>query len=181
MANLITEKQKKALKLDYRIRLCAVILFMICLLGFFILAYVVPYYVSLDKKDLKVAEQFKSVIGVENKENIGESASQVVARTVEELKVVGLYYQKSTSPSVYFSKVIQNKNSSVRIMSLSFNLGLDGQSKLLVGGIAQSREGLVSFIEDLKVKAGFASVESPISDFAKDRDISFTLNIKINK
>ncbi|MEI8059420.1 MAG: hypothetical protein WCG67_04605, partial [Ferruginibacter sp.] len=54
MANLITEKQKKALKLDYRIRLCAVILFMICLLGFFILAYVVPYYVSLDKKDLKV-------------------------------------------------------------------------------------------------------------------------------
>ena len=52
------------------------------------------------------------------------------------------------------------------------------QGLITVSGVANDREGLVVFIDDLKIKSGFADVNTPVSDFAKDKDISFILNIK---
>jgi hypothetical protein len=179
MANLITEKQKKAIKTEYIIRASSVsLLIPISLLGLFLLAYIVPYYVSVNKKDLWVAEQFKNVINVENKENVGESMTRIVSQTLDELKAVELYNKNNFIPSVYFNKIIENKNSNIKITKLSYNLVRQGQGQFFVSGISKNRDGLVSFIDDLKSKAGFYSVESPVSDFAKDSDIPFTLNIK---
>lgn len=178
MANLITEKQKKANRADYLIRLFSVSLLITSLLGIFLLAYVIPYYISVGKKDLTVAEQFKSVINIENKEKVGESLSKIVSQTLDELKSVETYAKDSISPSVYFSKIIANKNANISITKLSFNIVNAHEVLFLVSGISKNREGLVIFIDDLKFKGGFASVESPVSDFAKDSNISFTLNIK---
>ena len=55
---------------------------------------------------MRVAEQFKSVITAENKENVGESASFIVSRTLEQMKVIDLYGKDNTFPSVYFNKII---------------------------------------------------------------------------
>lgn len=178
MANLITEKQKKTIRTEYIIRLSAASLLVAGLLGLFLLAYVVPYYVSVRDKDLKVAEQFQNVISAENKENVGESASRIVSTTLEELKTIEVYAQGNIIPSEEFIKIIENKNPDIRLTRLSFNKIKKGQGQILVSGLAKNREGLVDFIEALKSKARFNSVDSPISDFAKDSDISFTLNIK---
>jgi len=179
MANLITEKQKKLVKTDYWIRFLAVFLFIVSLLGLFLLAYIIPYYISVSKKDIIVAEKFESIINIENKENTGDSVSLIINKTVEQMKVFDLYGQDRFTPSLYFTKIIANKNSNIKITRLSFGITGDDQKQFLVSGVAQNRAGLVSFIDDLKSEAGFISVESPISDFAQDSDISFTLNLKI--
>jgi hypothetical protein len=178
MANLITEKQKAVIKIDYLVRLYSVSIFICSLLGFFFLAYVIPYYFAVNKKDMMVAEQFKPVIDVENKENTGESAHQIVSRTLEQMKAVDFYEKNNFLPSVYFNKINQNKNPSIEITKLSFSIFDKQRGQFLVSGMAKNREGLVKFIEDLRLKAGFADIVSPVSDFAKDGDISFTLNIK---
>jgi|GEM_PF-1200505 len=179
MANLITEKQKKIVKMDYLIRLSSVSLIILSILGLFLLAYVIPYYISLSKKDQAVAEQFKNVINIENKENVGESASKIANQTSDEMKAVEFYNKNNFIPSVYFNKIIQNKNSSIIITKLSFTLVRKGQGQFLVSGLAKNREGLVTFIDDLKAKADFPNVESPVSDFAIDKDIPFTLNMSV--
>ena len=80
----------------------------------------------------------------------------------------------------YYKDVERHTLLSVDIKDIERHTLLDkNQGQILVSGLAKNREGLVAFIEDLKNKADFLSVESPISDFAKDSDISFTLNIKI--
>ncbi len=179
MANLITEKQKKVIKTEYWVRLFSVFLIIpTALLGLFLLAYVVPYYLSVNKKDLAVAEQFKSVIIAENKENVGESVSRAINQTTEQLKAVELYTKVNLNPSLYFDKIIANKNANIQITKLSFNFIKDNQAQLSVSGVAKNREGLVSFIDNLKAQANFATVDSPVSDFAKESDISFTINIK---
>ncbi len=175
MANLITEKQKKYIKNDYIIRVFSLALVVpISLLGIFLLAYIIPYYIAVNKKDKVVAEQFLSVINIENKENIGESVSQVVSRTLDKIKVIELYNKNKTNPSVYFTEIISKKNNNIRISKISFSTG-----QILVSGISKNREGLVNFIDDLKSVDMFSAVDSPVSDFAKDSDISFNLNIKI--
>jgi len=178
MANLITEKQKRALKTEYLTRLITVALLLVSLLGVFLLAYVTPYYISVSKKDLVVAEKFQSVLSIENKENVGESVSRIVNRTLDEMMVAESYGQNNTLASQGFVKIIDSKNSSIQINKLSFNLIGKDQAQFLVSGLSKNRGGLVSFIEDLKTRAGFQSVESPISDFARDTNIPFTINIK---
>lgn len=178
MANLITEKQKKVVRVDYYTRLFSVFLFVpISLLGIFLLAYIVPYYIAVLKKDVVVAEQFKSVIVVENKENVGESATIIVSQTLEEMKIVDLYNNSNFVPSVYFNKIISNKSSGILINQLTFSGLKDGHLLFIVNGVSKNRQDLVTFIQNLKAKAGFTGVDSPISDFARENNISFTLNI----
>lgn len=180
MANLITEKQKKEIKIDYYMRLFSVFLFVpSSLLGAFLLAYVIPYYLSVNEKDFLTAEQFTSVIDASNKKNTGESAIRLVAQTRDQMQATEIYNNGSFVPSNYFRKIIENKNIDIQINKLSFSIVRKGQAQFIVGGSSKSREGLVSFIEDLKVKAGFATVDSPVSDFAQEKNISFTLNIKV--
>jgi hypothetical protein len=178
MANLITEKQNKLVKTDYLIRLFSVSLLLLSLLGVFLLAYIIPYYISLGKKDAIVAEQFESIINAENKENTSNSVLPIINMTLEQMKAVELYGQNSFMPSVYFNNIFEKKNPSINITRLSFSTIEDNQKQFLVSGVSKDRQGLVNFIDDLKSITGFISVESPISDFAKDSDISFTLNIK---
>jgi hypothetical protein len=180
MANLITEKQKKVIYQEYLFRFIAVVLFFVSILGIFLLAYIVPYYISVAKNDLVVASQFTSAIEAENKENVGESEARIVARTFDELKSVDLYSKNSLLASEYFNKIISHKNSNVHITRLSFNLINKNKGQFLVNGLAKNRDSLVSFIDQLKTDTAFSSIESPISDFAKNSDITFTVNIKVD-
>jgi hypothetical protein len=180
MANLITEKQKRAVRIDYLTRLFSVSMFVpASLLGFFLLAYIVPYYISVNKKDMRVAEQFDSILSAENKENIGENVSQIVIQTLDKMKVLETYQKNSFIPSVYFNKIIENKNNNIEITRLSLGDISLKEKIFLISGFAHDRDSLVSFIEDLKTKAGFTSVDMPISDFALDSNIPFTLNVKL--
>jgi len=181
MANLITEKQKKVVRSDYFMRLFSVSLFIpISLLGIFLLAYVIPYYIFVNNNDVVTSEQFVDLLGVENKENVGESASSIVKRTVEQMRAVELYSKDNLVPSVYFDKIIENKNSSIQINKLSFTPVNKKEGKISLGGVSRNREGLVTFFEDLKSKAGFNGIGSPVSGFAQDSNIPFTINILIN-
>ncbi len=176
MANLITEKQKKGLKIDYIIRLSAVTLFLISLLGLFSLAYVIPYYISINNKDFQVAKQFENVINLENQENTDENMTRIVGQTLDKMKTIEIY-SKGINPSAYFTTIINNKNSGISIIKLSFDYTKDKQLSFLVNGISKNRESLVTFVDSLKSEPGFTSVDFPISDLAKDDDINFTLNI----
>ena len=178
MANLITEKQRNNNRLDYIIRLTSVFLFIISILGLFLLAYVVPYWIAINSKALSMADQFKSIISIENKENVGENVTQVMQQTFDQFKAVELYSKDSFSASVYIGKIIGYINPNIRITRISYTPYKKNQVQFLVSGHSKNRDGLVFFIDDLRTKANFSSVESPISDFAKDSEISFTLNIK---
>ncbi len=177
MSNLITLKQKKNLYREYLLRLLSVFFVIVSVLGVFFLAYVIPYYFSVSRNDQKTAEQFEQIINIENKENTGERFSQIVARTDEELKAVSLYQKQNILPSDIFSKIVRLKNSGISITRLSFVYSEQGQ--IMVNGIAKNREVLVKFISDLKNDSSFALVESPISDFAKNSNIPFSINIKV--
>jgi hypothetical protein len=178
MANLITEKQKKVVFEEYLIRLWAVVLSLVCLAGIFLLAYMIPYYFSLLRNDLIISEQLKSVISTENKENVGESVGRVANRLNDQMKAVEVYLSKPLSPSLSFAKVLENKSPNVSVNRLGFKMLNSKEVQIFVSGVAQNRQALVGFISDLKSKGGFASVESPVSDFAKDSNISFTVTIK---
>jgi hypothetical protein len=116
---------------------------------------------------------------VKAKEIVQTDVTKIANETLDEMKSIEIYSKAGIVPSIYFNKITSSKNPSIKITKLSFSLIKQGQGEFVVSGVSKNRDGLVSFIEDLKTKVGFTSVESPVSDFAKDSDISFTLTIKL--
>ena len=55
----------------------------------------------------------------------------------------------------------------------------DPESSFSLKGTAASRQSLTSFIEMLKKDVAFRDVSLPISDLVKDRNIDFTVMIKL--
>ncbi len=178
MINLIGQKQIINLKKEYRNRLIILIIWLLILLGLFILAYTVPYYLSVINNDIVVSKQLESVIAIENKENLGPSLNQIIGRANDELRAVDLMEKRKVQASTGLSLILNNKTGGIKINHFSFKgLGLD-QSQFIINGTADSRQALVKFIADLKTVETFAVVESPISDFAKNTLIPFTVNLK---
>jgi hypothetical protein len=104
---------------------------------------------------------------------------QIADQVADQSKAVEKYVRNNFEPSRYFSKIIESKNINIQISRLTFVSGTDSKRQFLIGGISKNREGLVEFIESLKAQSGFISVETPVSDFAKDDNFPFTLNVTI--
>lgn len=75
-------------------------------------------------------------------------------------------------------KVIGFKTPSITISGIFFDAVPEG-SALSIKGIATNRQSLVSFTDTLKKDPAFVSVDLPISNLVKDRDISFSISIKL--
>lgn len=179
MANLITKKQKVAVKIDYVLRLFSLSLLMCSLLGVFFLAYILLYSFSISDKDITVSEQFNAMNAEINNDSVRIGVLRVANQVIDELTAVEKYVKNNFEPSRYFSKIIESKNINIQISRLTFVSSVDGKRQFLVGGVSKNREGLVDFIESLKAQSGFLSVETPVSDFAKDDNFPFTLNVNI--
>lgn len=75
-------------------------------------------------------------------------------------------------------KIVGFKTPSITVSGIFFDAVSEG-SMLSIKGIATNRQSLVSFTDMLKKDPAFASVDLPISNLVKDRDISFSISIKL--
>lgn len=178
MINLLTLKQKESIKKEFILRLAAVILLLVSLTLLNYLAYVIPYYISVQKKNAIVSEQFKSVIGVENKENAGENVLKVVRSTIDKMSITEAFTKQKKTLSENILSTVSIKNSKISFSKIAANYLSDKEMLIVINGHSVSRDALTSFVEDLNKSGIFYSVEYPVSDLAKSADIDFTINIK---
>lgn len=83
-------------------------------------------------------------------------------------------------PSENIAQVISEKGSGIRLTSFGWSKK-DGQIGLSVSGIARDRQALLSWESRLNESKHFASVSLPVSNLAKDKDISFELKLIVLK
>lgn len=178
MINLISQKQKRIIFREYLIRLISVSLFVLSLLAFLTLAYILPYYFTTIKNDLVISEQLKSAIKIENKENQGDNISLIVNQTNDQIRSINSLALTENAFTHLISKITKNKNKEIKLNHFAFQTIDLNSGKLIINGVAKSRQSLVSFVDSLKNEPGIISVESPVSDFAKESNITFTVNIK---
>ena len=73
------------------------------------------------------------------------------------------------------SRLIAAEPNGVKVNGISYGAGVDG---IELSGVASSRESLSLFTDNLHSQFKNATVNLPVSSFAKDRNIDFSLNIK---
>jgi len=176
MRNLLPNRVKQQLRTEYRLRLSIVglLLFSVALLmaGVFL----VPSYL-LSASDKMV---------VEDRMRFAEQgpAPQEAESSIERLELAQLQVellstlQKSTLFSDRLIQIIEQKPAGVRIGIFFYTTRDEGENMLTLSGVAETREDLLSFERSLKSEPDFSSVTLPVSNLAKDRDLSFLVTIK---
>ncbi len=176
MANLLPTNTKKTIRKEYRFRFLIVSSVMLAaLIGSALLLLLPGYTLSSLRGDIAsdqlAFEKNKSTSLKEEEEN-----NRIILGVNSKLRLLSV--QKDGGPSAYdtLNRIIEIKNSDIKISSFFFGKNADNTS-LSLSGVAATRSTLLDFINTLKAEKDFISVDLPISNFVEQRDIDFSIKI----
>ena len=137
-----------------------------------------PSYMLVSSKEAaalsekKVAEERTKV---EKSDSVGLLISSAKVK-IEAVKAVSNLTQAYPAVKLVLSKI----GSGISLTNLSFSRTTTGDSttKVLISGIAGTRENLIAFSDSLKSEKRFIKVNVPVSSFAKNKNADFSISIE---
>ena len=177
MFNLIPDGVKEKILKDYRGRRGVVWLFTFLLLSTMVLIFLLPSYtyVSLEEKNMRTdVEVVRNSFQLKKVDDVVEA----IKETNEQLRALSSA-KNPIKTSEILEKALKAKNSSIHVTEIEYIEAKTSSSTVLLKGIADKRESLREFINRLEAVEGFVKVELPVSNFAKDKNIDFSVNITL--
>lgn len=177
--NLLPEKNKILLKKEYFKRVFVTLGFFLIFSVLAAIAVLAPagVFIFSRKNDFEKesAASAKSADKISGEKSIAE-ANQINSR----LKILENKWS-SRDLNVLIKKIIDSKRSAgVKIKLLSYNNGNAAEGSVIaISGEAARRQDLFAFESGLKKEFGEDKVASPISNMIKEKDLIFTLTLKI--
>ena len=175
MFNLLPDSLKEKIKTEYRLRLItSILLFVIFLQTLFIILLFPTWLFSFYKEGevtLLVLRTTEFAVS-----SSSASVRSVVNGTNTKLNIINnsLEYVKFTP---LLNAIISKKINGIHINRASYISQSSSQSTVLISGLSQSREALVSFVKSLKDSGLFQSVDMPIGNLAKNHNLEFSISL----
>lgn len=178
MVNVLPENLKKEIKSEYRLRFLIICIFTVICLEIIFFLSLIPSLINSSFKEKELIGQINNVNDLSY--NDSDTISSVIENTNIRLKIIN-----STVSYPEFIPILKNiitsKISGVKINEIFYTADNATSSTVSISGIANSRESLISF-ENILIKNGmFKSVDFPISNLAKDKNINFSMSMKVYK
>ncbi len=110
------------------------------------------------------------------------SPAQRLAITALEnrLRLILDFPRPTTSLSSVVAGVQSKLNSTVVLNSLNYQRESATKAILSLHGLAATRGALISFIESLKTEPLFTTIDSPVSNLIRDREVAFSIVINLD-
>jgi len=173
MFNLLPKIEKEAIRREYRIRLVVVGLWVLVTAVLISATLLFPAYFLSSQKVIAASERLETLSAQTKRENatsIDSALSGAQAR---------LSLLSHTPPKVFFyeamTQIASVKGSKVSVEGISFTSGEEGGWKFVIQGTAADRTALLSYAKALEQTGIFKKIKVPVSDFAKDTNIAFSL------
>lgn len=178
---LLPEKEMRALRREYRIRVFVVLFFFISCGIVVGIGSLMPSYLSSYTSEKEAIEKVAS-IKQDRKVSGMDNLSKELNQSYELVKKL-----KTDEDSLIFSdiikKIIGHRKSSISINSIQLSRIDDvlSSSEIILQGKSTTRDALLDFKKSLEADASISKIELPISDLAKSKDINFAIRIRIKK
>ena len=178
--NLLPKDNKAIIKKGFKVRFIIVseIIFSILfLVGIFSL--VPAYLLAKGYFDQKVGE-------VETKE-FGDLNLEIMTLPGEVEQKIAIIekHNLEKSSKFYIDEVIKNLPDEIILNSIIFireaKEGDKNGVSIKISGLAETRNGLISYVAKIKENEMFTKAEIPVSDLTKEKNLMFTVNIFIEK
>ncbi len=193
MINLLPVEEKQKIQKAYRLRTAivacagAAVIFMINIFG------LVPSYVGVLSKHETLTFQSGAAGG--GGDGLGAETRALEEKITKANKNTQILLGEKDAelPRELFAEILSKKTSGTKITEISYSVPSSnetasadkkGEKKMpaiILAGIADTRESLLSFVNVLNESGMFSSVDLPISNFVKDRNLGFSINIEVKQ
>lgn len=176
LTNLLPSERQRTLYRNYLFRICVVVLVVVTILTFFAAILLIPTYVFLSAsaniKNERLASM-KSDIESKDDTELAARLSRLLSDT-ESLKTLSDI--KSMSGTVRDVLTISRPGITLSSITLSPSVGAESRTMIL-SGLSATRSALRNYEIALQNAPSVLSANVPISAYAKDADITFTVTI----
>lgn len=175
LTNLLPEDRVRSLRRLYASRLAVVSLFLLA--GVIVIhgVLLLPTYVHLMS-----TVHDRTIILTALTENLGGSEEQEIQARVDVLSEDARYLARLAEipkASAAIAAVVELPRQGITLTGFSFSPTASGGAVMSSTGRADTRESLRAYENSLKAVPFVESVELPISAYAKERDIDFTVTL----
>lgn len=176
MTNLLPQIDQSAIKKEYKNR--RVIVALLVLVGTIVVSagFLLPSLILSNVK-LKTISSAAEKARIANEEQTKDNASSALLKSTED-KLALLKTKDAESPvTSVIDLITKNKSANIRIKEISYEHKDDGSGHVVLAGLSKDRESLTDFLHQMQAVSFFKTVDLPVSNFAKDKDINFSMQI----
>lgn len=180
MFNLLPQTEKEAIHHEYHTRLAIVALWL--LFGMLAIATIllIPSTLLSAQKEEVAQGRFEALSKIVEKGK-GEDIEKVL---LEAKALLALLPHEAPKILAYelLLKIVSVKTNRISVTNISFSGAGEGKQVVDIAGVAKDRTSLLTFVRSLEQTGLFEKVEVPISNFAKDADIEFSVQaVRVSK
>lgn len=176
MFNLLPNLFKDEIKSEYKLRKWIVILFFVLFIQLSFLAVAFSMLVVSSDRESEVMSQIKKENETLSSQNAND-IQKIITSTNKKLLIFDMIMKYPEILPIY-NGIIAQKTSDISIRGFNYAVGTTDTS-IIVSGVSNTRESLVSFVKNLEETKMFTKVDLPVSNLAKQKNIEFNINIKI--
>ncbi len=178
MINLLPISGIKKIISEYRIRLLITALVMLAVTMVIASVLLFPAYLLASHKRAVVLEDLSKRGDQKASSQEAKDLEKIIKETNATLDLLGEKGQKFSISNDILTKTAGFRTENIKITGIFYDKnGIE--STFSLKGSAASRQSLTNFIDMLKKDVAFRDVSLPISDLVKDRNIDFTIIIKL--
>ena len=177
MFNVLPNNLKEKIKSDYKIRFLFVIMVFVLFLQISFLIFLFPsWFLSVYKEQdaLLSLKNINTLMSFDRSSPI----TTIINNTNSKLEVINTVMQyQEIAPLI--RTILLSKSASIYLNQFTYTFVDTSTATLTISGLSSSRENLVLFVKNLQESGFFKIVDSPISNFAKDKNINFFITLTI--
>lgn len=175
MFNLLPDNLKEELKAEYKKRWLILLLVLVIFLQVSFLIFFLPSWALSLSKEREISS---SVYGIAQSASSKDAVpiASIISDTNKRSSIINtLMEYPEVVPLI--NTVIENKISSIHINEILYRFADKANTTVTLSGVSDTRDSLVSFVKKLESSGSFKSINLPVSNFTKDKDISFSLSM----
>lgn len=176
LTNLLPADRKRALRRDYFIRVVVVSAYLLALVLTVHGLLLIPAYLYLGQE---IAHRESQLAVVQNSASTLENKEIKARIDILETNAARLISQNGRpTASRAMRAVLEAPRTGIRLTGLTYGAAATPEArKMSLKGVAANREVLRSYVQAVEALPSVTKAELPISAYARERDIEFTLTL----
>jgi hypothetical protein len=178
MYNSLPSNIKNKVRTEYHLRLLITVVVFIIFLQISFWALMFPsWLISLEKEQNILLQSEKS-----NKVSLDLEIENMNPRIQEINTVLKMINSNLKYPlfGPLLDNILSKKTGDILIKEVRYASSGENTGSILLSGTGATRESLVLFVKKLEESSFFEKVDLPISNFTKDKNINFSINMMIS-
>ncbi len=173
MVNLISQKQRSAIRELYLLRAVTVLGFTLASVGVAVAVLLLPSYLLL-RAEVGQAEEYVAAAQAIASERAKGQAPETLKRFEESVKLLTAAGRAPVTATM-LEQTTQDMPKGLTLTELAISYAEDGVGAVTISGRARTRAELIAYSNQLKKVAKLSNVVLPVSDLVADVDSEFSV------